>query len=83
MVAGQAIAAETDAAARRLFTTPPQRLLRLIRDQPVELLPPVQGVAVPLPFSWITYADGHGRVSSLRLDLVKRKWECRGSVGDL
>ena len=32
-------AAETDAAARRLFTTPQQRFLRLIRNQPVELLP--------------------------------------------
>src|SRR5271166_2960341 len=36
----QVIAAETDAAARRLFTTPQQRFLRLIRNQPVELLPP-------------------------------------------
>jgi luciferase family oxidoreductase group 1 len=35
------IAAETDAAAQRLFTTPQQRFLRLIRNQPVELLPPV------------------------------------------
>src|SRR5882762_2845622 len=41
MVAVQVIAAETDAAARRLFTTPQQRFLRLIRNQPVELLPPV------------------------------------------
>jgi alkanesulfonate monooxygenase SsuD/methylene tetrahydromethanopterin reductase-like flavin-dependent oxidoreductase (luciferase family) len=41
MVAVQVIAAETDAAARRLFTTPQQRFLRLIRSQPVELLPPV------------------------------------------
>jgi alkanesulfonate monooxygenase SsuD/methylene tetrahydromethanopterin reductase-like flavin-dependent oxidoreductase (luciferase family) len=40
MVAVQVIAAETDAAARRLFTTPQQRFLRLIRNQPVELLPP-------------------------------------------
>src|SRR5271156_3525200 len=36
MVAVQVIAAETDAAARRLFTTPQQRFLRLIRNQPVE-----------------------------------------------
>src|SRR5580658_625601 len=42
MVAVQVIAAETDAAARRLFTTPQQRFLRLIRNQPVELLPPVE-----------------------------------------
>src|SRR6202453_2269179 len=41
LVALQVIAAETDAAARRLFTTPQQRFLRLIRNQPVELLPPV------------------------------------------
>ena len=41
MVAVQVIAAETDESARRLFTTPQQRFLRLIRNQPVELLPPV------------------------------------------
>ncbi len=41
MVAVPIIAAETDAAARRLFTTAQQRFLRLIRNQPVELLPPV------------------------------------------
>jgi luciferase family oxidoreductase group 1 len=45
MVAVQVIAAETDAAARRLFTTPQQRFLRLIRNQPVELLPPVDSMA--------------------------------------
>src|SRR5450755_974619 len=39
MVAVQVIAAETAAAARRLFTTSQQRFLRLIRNQPVELLP--------------------------------------------
>jgi luciferase family oxidoreductase group 1 len=44
MVAAQVIAAESDAAARRLFTTPQQRFLRLIRDQPVELLPPVDSM---------------------------------------
>jgi alkanesulfonate monooxygenase SsuD/methylene tetrahydromethanopterin reductase-like flavin-dependent oxidoreductase (luciferase family) len=44
MVAVQIIAAETDAAARRLFTTPQQRFLRLIRNQPVELLPPVDSM---------------------------------------
>ena len=44
MVAVQVIAAETDAAARRLFSTPQQRFLRLIRDQPVELLPPVDSM---------------------------------------
>ena len=44
MVAVQIIAAETDAAAQRLFTTPQQRFLRLIRNQPVELLPPVDSM---------------------------------------
>jgi luciferase family oxidoreductase group 1 len=44
LVAVQVIAAETDAAAKRLFTTPQQRFLRLIRDQPVELLPPVDSM---------------------------------------
>jgi luciferase family oxidoreductase group 1 len=44
MVAVQVIAAETDAAAQRLFTTPQQRFLRLIRNQPVELLPPVDSM---------------------------------------
>jgi luciferase family oxidoreductase group 1 len=44
MVAVQVLAAETDAAARRLFTTPQQRFLRLIRNQPVELLPPVDSM---------------------------------------
>jgi luciferase family oxidoreductase group 1 len=42
MVAVPVIAAESDASARRLFTTPQQRFLRLIRNQPVELLPPVE-----------------------------------------
>src|ERR1035437_1163782 len=41
MIAVQVIAAESDAAAARLFTTAQQRFLRLIRNQPVELLPPV------------------------------------------
>src|SRR5216683_2316576 len=44
MVGVQIIAAETDAAARRLFTTPQQRFLQLIRNQPVELLPPVDSM---------------------------------------
>src|SRR5882724_5745307 len=44
MVAVQVIAAETDKTARRLFTTPQQRFLRLIRNQPVELLPPVDSM---------------------------------------
>jgi luciferase family oxidoreductase group 1 len=44
MVAVPVIAAETDAAARRLFTTPQQRFLRVIRNQPVEILPPVDSM---------------------------------------
>src|SRR5580704_9871209 len=44
MVGVQIIAAETDAAARRLFTTPQQRFLQLIRNRPVELLPPVDSM---------------------------------------
>ena len=44
MVAVQVIAAETDAAARRLFTTSQQRFLRLIRNLPIELLPPVDSM---------------------------------------
>jgi luciferase family oxidoreductase group 1 len=45
MIAVQVIVAETDAAAQKLFTTPQQRFLRLIRNQPVELLPPVDSMA--------------------------------------
>jgi len=44
MIAVQVIAAETDAQARHLFTTPQQRCLRLIRNQPAELLPPVDSM---------------------------------------
>src|SRR5271163_4199091 len=44
MVGVQVIAADTDAAARRLFTTPQQRFLQLIRSRPVELLPPVDSM---------------------------------------
>jgi alkanesulfonate monooxygenase SsuD/methylene tetrahydromethanopterin reductase-like flavin-dependent oxidoreductase (luciferase family) len=44
MVAVQVLAADTDAAAQRLFTTAQQRFLRLIRNQPVELLPPVDSM---------------------------------------
>lgn len=51
MVAAQVIAADSDAAARRLFTTPQQRFLRLIRNQPVELLPPVESME-PLWSDW-------------------------------
>ena len=51
MVAVQVIAADTDAAAQRLFTTSQQRFLRLIRNQPVELLPPVDSME-PLWDPW-------------------------------
>ena len=51
MVGVQVIAADTDAAAQRLFTTPQQRFLRLIRNQPVELLPPVDSME-PLWRDW-------------------------------
>jgi len=43
-IAVQVIAAETDAAARRLFTTPQQRFLRAIRGESAELLPPVDSM---------------------------------------
>jgi luciferase family oxidoreductase group 1 len=51
MVGVQVIAADTDAAARRLFTTPQQRFLQLIRNRPVELLPPVDSME-PLWQDW-------------------------------
>lgn len=44
MVGVPVMAAESDAAAQRLLTTPQQRFLRLIRSQPVELLPPVDRI---------------------------------------
>lgn len=44
IVAVPILAADSDAAAQRLFTTPQQRFLRLIRNQPVELLPPVDSM---------------------------------------
>ena len=39
LIAAQVIAAETDAAARRWFTTPQQRFLRLIRGEPAGYKP--------------------------------------------
>src|SRR5262249_17763752 len=44
MIGVPIVAAETDAAARRLFTTVQQRSLRLIRGEPVEVLPPVDSM---------------------------------------
>jgi luciferase family oxidoreductase group 1 len=58
IVAVQVVAAETDAAARRLFTTAQQRFLRLIRNQPVELLPPVDSME-PLWQDWERAAVEH------------------------
>jgi luciferase family oxidoreductase group 1 len=66
MVAVQLIAAETDAAARRLFTTPQQRFLRLIRNQPVELLPPVDSME-PL---WQDYRERAAVEGRLREAIV-------------
>ena len=40
------IIAETDVEARRLLTTPQQRFLRLIHNQPVESLPPIDPEAM-------------------------------------
>lgn len=51
MVGVPIIAAETDAEARRLFTTPQQRFLQLIRNRAVELLPPVDSME-PLWQEW-------------------------------
>jgi luciferase family oxidoreductase group 1 len=44
MIGVPVIAAETDAAAQKLFTTPQQRFLQLIRNRPVESLPPVDSM---------------------------------------
>lgn len=38
------VAAETDARARFLATSPQQRFLRLVRGEPVELVPPVESL---------------------------------------
>jgi len=51
MIGIPVIAAETDARARRLVTSPLKRFLRLIRNPPVELLPPVDSMA-PLWQDW-------------------------------
>jgi luciferase family oxidoreductase group 1 len=44
MVGLPIIVAPTDAEAQRLFTTPQQRFLALVRNQPVELKPPVDSM---------------------------------------
>jgi luciferase family oxidoreductase group 1 len=65
MVGVQVIASDTDVAARRLFTTPQQRFLRLIRNQPVELLPPVDSLdAIDHPWSALEKAAVESRLSA-------------------
>ena len=44
LIAVPVLCASSDAEAARLFTTAQQRFLRLIRNQPVELLPPVESI---------------------------------------
>ena len=44
MVGLPVLAAETDAQAQRLLTTPQQRFLALVRNRPVELKPPVESM---------------------------------------
>lgn len=63
MVGVPVIAAETDEAARKLFTTPQQRFLRLIRNQPVELLPPVDSLdAIDQPWNAFEQAAVESRL---------------------
>jgi len=65
MVGVQVIAAQSDAEARRLFTTPQQRFLRLIRNQPVDLLPPVASLdAIDHPWSALEKAAVESRLSA-------------------
>ena len=65
MVGVQVIAADSDAAARRLFTTPQQRFLRLIRNQPVELLPPVDSLdAIDHPWNALEKAAVESRLGA-------------------
>ena len=65
MVGVPVIAADTDVAARRLFTTPQQRFLRLIRNQPVELLPPVDSLdAIDHPWNALEKAAVESRLSA-------------------
>ena len=83
MVAVPVIAAETDTSARRLFTTPQQRFLRLIRNQPVELLPPVDSLdAIDPPWNAFEQAAVESRLSAAIVgseDTVKADaWEKPG-----
>ncbi|MFC5862788.1 LLM class flavin-dependent oxidoreductase [Acidicapsa dinghuensis] len=49
MIAAPIIAADTDASANYLATTPMQRFLRLIRNQPVEVVAPIESMDHPAP----------------------------------
>jgi luciferase family oxidoreductase group 1 len=65
VVAVPLIAAESDVAARRLFTTSQQRFLRLIRNQPVELLPPVDSLdAIDRPWNAFERAAVESRLGA-------------------
>ena len=65
MVGVQVITSDTDAAARRLFTTSQQRFLRLIRNQPVGLLPPVDSLdAIDHPWNALEKAAVENRLSA-------------------
>jgi luciferase family oxidoreductase group 1 len=65
MIGVQVIAADSDATARRLFTTPQQRFLRLIRNQPVELLPPVDSLdAIDDPWNALEKAAVESRLGA-------------------
>jgi luciferase family oxidoreductase group 1 len=65
MIGVQVIAADSDAEARRLFTTSQQRFLRLIRNQPVELLPPVDSLdAIDHPWNALEKAAVESRLGA-------------------
>jgi luciferase family oxidoreductase group 1 len=65
MIGVQVIASDTDVAAGRLFTTSQQRFLRLIRNQPVELLPPVDSLdAIGHPWNALEKAAVESRLSA-------------------
>ena len=65
VVGVQVIAAESDSEARRLFTTSQQRFLRLIRNQPVELLPPVDSLdAIDQPWNALEKAAVESRLGA-------------------
>ena len=73
MIGVQIIAAESDAEAQRLFTTPQQRFLRLIRNQPVELLPPVDSMDAVWSGSEKTLIDAKLRAAVVGSDNTVQK----------